>query len=410
MRAFKLRSTLYGPAGVALAVALALALVALMLLGAGTGRTPVGTGSPAPAAIAINPSPGPGPAGSAAGPLIPPPVIPSPVATTATKAAAIAEAGASLGRPRPATSPSPASSPSSSAGLLFDSNRTGNYEIYRANLDGSGVTQLTTGTSYDSFWPKVSPNASQILFYRTPAGVHDLDYTKASLWMMSASGANVHQVLAVGAYSWGFQAHAEWSPDGTRLVMIGGPMGNQQIYITAADGTNPVRLTSDGNGGLRPGINIDPSWSPTGASVLFVGCPIALCTPGGQEVYRVAADGTGEQRLTNDSSPDYDPYSSPDGTRIAWLRDTSSLLSSSFGIMMMNADGTNQHSLINDGGINSKPNWYTGSATIYFHRQVPPGTGPPLFNVYRISASGGTPTLVLADDKGAYNNEYPDSY
>ena len=32
---------------------------------------------------------------------------------------------------------------------------------------------LTADASFDSWWPKVSPDRSRVLFYRTPKGIHD---------------------------------------------------------------------------------------------------------------------------------------------------------------------------------------------------------------------------------------------
>src|SRR5947209_2461345 len=64
--------------------------------------------------------------------------------------------------------------------LLFDSDRTGNFEIMSMRTDGTDPQRMTTDPRYDSWWPKPSPDRATILFYRTPAGTHDRDYTKTS--------------------------------------------------------------------------------------------------------------------------------------------------------------------------------------------------------------------------------------
>jgi Tol biopolymer transport system component len=56
--------------------------------------------------------------------------------------------------------------------------------------DSSAPRQLTDDPSLDSWWPRISPDRRTILFYRAPAGVHDLDATKVSLWAMDADGSN----------------------------------------------------------------------------------------------------------------------------------------------------------------------------------------------------------------------------
>jgi hypothetical protein len=80
---------------------------------------------------------------------------------------------------------------------------------------------------------------------------------------MNADGSDQTELLPAGAYDWGLQGHAEWSPDGTKIVMIGGPWGNPQIFVTDATGANPVQLTN------RGGTNIDPSWAPSGNEIVF---------------------------------------------------------------------------------------------------------------------------------------------
>ena len=388
-------TALRGPAGWVACGVLTVVVAALMLAGAGFGGAPPTPPMAALPASADLPTPAPSP--SAPPPAASPSALPAPAVRVARTSARSA--------PSPAAStPTPAPT---THGLLFDSNRLGNYEIYTANTDGSNPVQLTRSPGWDSIWPKMSPDHTTILFYRTPAGIRDLDYSQATLWMMNADGSNPHQVLGLNPYGWGYQSHAEWSPDGRHLVMVGGPVSNYQIYITAADGTGPVRVTSDGHGGPRPGVNLDPSWSPDGLGLLFVGCPQANCTTGDQEVYSIGANGSGITRLTTDSAADFDPYYSPDGKQIAWLRNAGILLLAQTGIMVMNANGSNQHWLINDGNINSKPDWSVDGTTIFFHRMV--GIVP--FNVYRIPATGGAPVRVLADNSATFFvNEYPDAY
>lgn len=289
--------------------------------------------------------------------------------------------------------------------LLYDSSRTGNFEIYATRPDGS-TSQLTADPALDSIWPKLSPDGRTIVFHRTPRGVRDRDYTQAATWVMDADGSRLRPLVPRGGFGWGFQAHAEWSPDGSQIAMIGGSALNTQIFVLAADGTNPRRVTRAADGGPRGGVNIDPSWAPDGRSLLFTGCPVALCFDRQYEIYRVGVDGSGEIRLTTDSVPDYDAYWAPDGSAIAWLRNTGSVFR--WGVFIMRPDGTGQAAVIDDGGINSKPEWAPDSTTIYFHRSPPALQGSPGFNLYRIDRSGRQLTRVLPDHGGRYENDFPE--
>jgi TolB protein len=281
--------------------------------------------------------------------------------------------------------------------IAFDSNRTGNYEIFTMGTDGTSPQQLTSDPAWDSWWAKLSPDRTRILFYRTPAGTHDRDYKQTSLWVMNADGTGLTRLLANGAYGWQFSGHAEWSPDGAHLAMLGGPK-SPQIFITDASGANPRQVTS------RPGNNVDPSWSPDGRSLLFVGCPVSVCTSQQYEVYSVNTDGTGERRLTNDAARDQDPYYAPDGHAIAWLRQTEP---AHWGIYVMRPDGAEQRGLVADLQINSKPAWSADSGAIYFHR-LP--LGRTSFNIFRVNSDGTGLTELQTRPvvgPGPYANEYP---
>ena len=289
--------------------------------------------------------------------------------------------------------------------LLFASNRSGNYEILRMKSDGTGQQPLTNDDTYDSWWPKPSPDRRSILFTRAPKGKHD-DYAHASTWIMNADGSQARALIPHGAFGWKLQAHPEWSPDGRQIALVGGSTSNPQIFLVDAQGRNPFRLTRNARGGNRGGTNIDPSWRPDGEYLLFIGCPRAWCLRSSYEVYRIRKDGSEETRLTFNDKPDYDPYYSPDtsgtGGTIAWLENTGGLLH--WSIRRMNTDGNQVRTVIDDGGINSKPAWSIDSQWIYFHR-LPPGIAGN-FNVWRIRPDGsGLEELILP--RPAYVNEYP---
>ena len=296
----------------------------------------------------------------------------------------------------------PAALPTSAAipagDLAFDSNRTGNFELFRMAPDGSGVRQLTQDPTWDSWWPRISPDRRTILFYRTPAGKHDRDFTRTSLWAVAADGSDPVLVRPAGLDGWPQQGHAEWAPDGASLVMFGGKnRSNPQIFVTNRLGQEPRQITD------RPGSNLDPSFSPDGRTIVFVGCPGRFCTPSDQEIYTVPTAGGEPTRLTHDGIHDNDPYYSPDGTRLAWLSQTSGGLPGVWDIRVAGPDGSDPRRLVGDGNVNSRPQWSADSRTIYFHRLITgSGTG---FQIWAIEADGTGLRELTGGQPGA--SEYP---
>ena len=321
--------------------------------------------------------------------------------------AALAASCASRGELTCSDCPWPAPVFLATSQLAFDSDRTGNYEIYLMNTDGSNVRALTNDRSFDSWWPRVSPDRTRILFYRTLAGVHDSDYTKTSLWMMNADGSGATQAIANGANGWQFQGHAEWSPDGQKLVMFGGTAANLQIFVTDSMGLNPKAITS------RPSPNIDPSWSPDGATIAFIGSPNGTTNPTDYEIYTVASSGGTATRLTNDGFIDNDPYFSPDGLTLAFLTQTLPPGSpgkqfGTWGIRKVNLAAAAgpisiPGTVIDDGQVNSKPDWSLDGSLIRFHRTLYFGNGK--FSIFAIHPDG-TGLLELTPGQ-ATNNEFP---
>jgi Tol biopolymer transport system component len=277
-------------------------------------------------------------------------------------------------RPTP-TSVTPTTAAATSAArvpigdIVYDSGIGGSrFEIFRMKPDGSGITQLTDDPAYNSWWPRPSPARTRILFYRTPAGVVPATYAQASLWIMNADGSNPRVVLPAGYNGWKFQAHAEWAPSGTRIVFTAGSTQALITTITPSGG----ELTVLGGG---PGANVDPSYSPDGRWIVYVGCPSWTCTMQSTEVFKMPADGSGARvQLTYDGLRDQDPVLSPDGHTVAFLTQTDvPNASSPYGqwhLRTIGADGTNVRQITSGSSLESAPRWSPDGTRIWTHRTV----------------------------------------
>lgn len=291
-------------------------------------------------------------------------------------------------------------SPLPAGWLIFDSNRcplpatscptSRRWEVYAQDPFGT-VHQLTDDPLYDSWWAKLSPDRTKILFVRTDAGRKEQDWSRNSLWVMPVDGSTAPVKLigaaagaaAPNAFGWVFQGHPEWSPGQNAIATIATTAGRTlQIYVvTFNNATNTVggayQISHGATGSSdRPGVNLDPSWNPDGGSVLFVGCALnaarTACdaASGGSQELILAPNAIGstveyQRSTTTDGTVNFDPYFSPDGTQIAWLHQTNC---TRWDIRHATSAGTNLATVVDDGTVNSKPSWTADSATVYFHR------------------------------------------
>jgi Tol biopolymer transport system component len=104
------------------------------------------------------------------------------------------------------------------------------------------------------------------------------------------------------------------SADGRRIVFISNRSGIYEIWVSASDGSNCVRLTK--SVALFPG---SPRWSPDGRLIVFDGRD----EEGNADIYSVPAEGGAVRRLTSETSIEARPGFSTDGRWVYFRSDTS---------------------------------------------------------------------------------------
>jgi WD40-like Beta Propeller Repeat len=99
-----------------------------------------------------------------------------------------------------------------------------------------------------------------------------------------------------------------WSPDSQTIAFTRGSAGKADIFTIAVTGGKEVRLTSDT-------INDGPDYSQDGKVIYF-----DSQRSGSTQIWRMKADGTGPEQLTDDNNINSSPHVSPDGKTVAFLR------------------------------------------------------------------------------------------
>jgi len=201
--------------------------------------------------------------------------------------------------------------------IVFSSNRTGTYQIYVCDPEGSDMLQLT-----------------------------------------NSKGSNVCPV---------------WSPDGGKIVFASERDNDSEIYIMNADGTGQKRLT------VQAGDDSHPKFSPDGKRIIFNSARTSpdLSVPWTSqylEIFTMDFEGNDVKQITALNSVCTYPGFSPDGSRIVfrqllkapglnWSLDSIPFNSEVF---VMNSDGSNPVNVSRHKAYDGWPVWMADSETILF--------------------------------------------
>jgi Tol biopolymer transport system component len=180
-------------------------------------------------------------------------------------------------------------------------------QIWVMNHDGTGLTQLTTGSaSANDSAPAFSPDGSKIAFERR-------DGTTAQVWVMNADGSGQTRLTFPGPN--GDQSlEPVFSPNGQRIAFsrIDGVSGDPGIWIMNADGSGQTALTT----GSATASDSFPDFSPNGQKIVF-----GRSDGPQSDILVMNADGSAQSQITSGNEFDYGPVFSPDGARIAFVRE-----------------------------------------------------------------------------------------
>ena len=143
--------------------------------------------------------------------------------------------------------------------------------------------------------PSWSPDSQRVLFYAERGD-------KGDVFIADRNGTNRRELTTTPADEGG----PAMSPNGEWIAFDTDRDGNFEIYVMRPDGSDARRLTTN------PARDVAPAWSPDSQHIVFM----SARDNREFDVYRMKADGTGVERLTQGSS-NWFPQYAPDGNRIA---------------------------------------------------------------------------------------------
>ena len=134
--------------------------------------------------------------------------------------------------------------PSSQPKIVFASNRSGNFDLWIMNTDGTGVMQLTDSPANETHPAAVY---SKIVYVSDESGNHDL-------WSMDIDGSNRQQLTSSAADEY---MPAESPIGGIVYASRSGDSDDYDLWAMNTDGTGKMRLTNN------PSDELSPVFSPS---------------------------------------------------------------------------------------------------------------------------------------------------
>jgi CxxC motif-containing protein (DUF1111 family) len=195
--------------------------------------------------------------------------------------------------------------------IAFTSYRTGLYQIFTMNVDGTNQVDISNSSANDGF-PAYSPNGTKIAFVRSPSATNPVE----RIWTMNADGSGQTQITNGP----GNDERPSYSPDGATIAFHTNRDGNFEIYKTPAIGGLATRLTNN------PASDRNPSWSSDNSAIAF-----ASDRSGSVNVWAIAPDGSTPTQLSAPSGGGDQPaFSKDQGETVRTFRASLNLLGDGF--------------------------------------------------------------------------------
>ncbi len=168
--------------------------------------------------------------------------------------------------------------------LYYDSDLSGNMDLYRMALPGGSPERLTTDPS-DDFFAVPSPDGREVAFHSWRSGSRDI-------WVAPLDGGPVQRVTSSPAQ----EAMPSWAPDGDRLAyaIFSGQGGIWTVRRVNGAWQRPVERTRFG---------FFPHWSPDGRHLVFTSAlsnGALWIAPADSGAPRLLADTTGPTAVRGD--------------------------------------------------------------------------------------------------------------
>jgi Tol biopolymer transport system component len=177
-----------------------------------------------------------------------------------------------------------------------------NWEIYKVNVNGTGLTRLTDNPEMD-IDPAWSPDSRRIIFYsnRKFKQQEGTENCCGSLYAINSDGSKLTQITK----DIGWPHNPKWSRSSNRIAFE----SKGEIYAINSDGSGRVKLVSLGKNRGESISNYSPIWSPDGNKIAFSSQRLEVINVNGSNRIQISS--------TNEA---YGAVWSPNGKQIVYTR------------------------------------------------------------------------------------------
>jgi TolB protein len=139
--------------------------------------------------------------------------------------------------------------------VVFQSNRSGNMEIWRVDIDGANLKQLTSGGANTQ--PSLSPDGQSIIYTSAPAG-------QPALWRISIAGGEAMRLTSESS------SLAQVSPDGKCIAYLAHASSSHlRLMVMPFAGGEPLKSFDVPGNALRGRQRM--RWTPDGTAIMYKG-------------------------------------------------------------------------------------------------------------------------------------------